>query len=243
MRAPGASTSSSYTSSRALASSPSSSATRERRLSSKSSSPRIACVGDPGDLLLAAGARGEHLDHLALDQGGVDVHHDQPHAAAQQVRGLHGDVDPLVRRLAGEDLAKLLRVGAGDVQVDRGDRVPRHPLDPVDVRTGVGDPTGDRGDRGGLQRGAEHRDVAAPLGSGRVVTGAAVDLDGHAELRGDVVEGVSQRLPVARRADQQAEDERGVGARSARCRAPRRRRTPGSRRPARSRRAGPCRSA
>ena len=63
-------------------------------------------LGDPGDLGLAAGVRGEHLDHLALDQGGVDVHHDQPHAAAQQVGGLDGDVDALAGGLARRAAAR-----------------------------------------------------------------------------------------------------------------------------------------
>ena len=51
-----------------------------------------------GDLAYAAGVGGEHLDHLALHQRRVDVHHDQPHAAAQQVGRLDGDVDRLLRR-------------------------------------------------------------------------------------------------------------------------------------------------
>ena len=109
-----------------------------------------------GDLVGAAGVRGEHLDDLALDQRGVDVHHDQPHAAAEQVRGLDGDVDALAGGLLDQRRPQPVGVGAGDVQVDRGDRVARHPLDPVDVGARVGDPAGDRGHRRRLERGADH---------------------------------------------------------------------------------------
>ena len=130
---------------------------------------------------------GEHLDDLALDQRRVDVHHDQAHAATQQVGGLDGDVDALVGRLPGQDVAQLLGVDPRDVQVDRRDRVARHPLDAVDVGAGVGDPAGDGGHRRGLQRRAEHGDVAATLGTAAVVAGAALELEGHAEVGGDAL--------------------------------------------------------
>ena len=100
-------------------------------------------LGHLGDLLLAAGVGREHLDHLALDQRGVDVHHDQAHAVAQQGGGLHGDVEALGGGLGGQHRAQDVGVGAGDVQVDGGDRVARHPLDAVDVGAGLGDPAGE----------------------------------------------------------------------------------------------------
>ena len=62
-------------------------------------------LGHAGDLDLLAGVGGEHLDDLALDEGGVDVHHDQPDAAAVQGVALDGEVDALLdglgRRAAG----------------------------------------------------------------------------------------------------------------------------------------------
>ena len=65
-------------------------------------------------------------------------------------------------RLDGEHGAERLGVGAGDVQVDRGHRVARHPLDAVDVGAGVGDPAGDRGACAGPSAGAPmHGDVAS----------------------------------------------------------------------------------
>ena len=88
---------------------------------------------------------GQHLDDLALDQRGVDVHDDQPHAAALQVGGLDGDVDALRGGLRRQGGAQGVGVDAGDVQVDRGDRVAGHPLDAVDVGAAVGDPPGHRG--------------------------------------------------------------------------------------------------
>ena len=48
---------------------------------------------------------------------------------------------------ADEHRAQRLGVGAGDVEVDGGHRVARHPLDPVDVGAGVGDPAGDGRER------------------------------------------------------------------------------------------------
>ena len=175
--------------------------------SSKSSSPRIARSVTAADLGAVPAVGGQQLDHLALDQRGVDVHHDQPHRAAQQARGLDRDVDALRGGLEREQRAQPVGVGAGDVQVDGGDRVARHPLDPVDVGAAVGDPAGDGGHRRGLQRRADHGDVRAALAPALVVAGAAVDLDAHAELGRGRLDGVAQLLPVARGGDQDAEDQ------------------------------------
>ena len=108
--------------------------------------------------------------------------------------------------LRGQRHPQPVRVGAGDVQLDRGDRVARHPLDPVDVRAGVGDPAGDRGDRRGLAAACPSTVTwLRPSGAAAVVAGAAVDLDLHAEVVGDPLQRAAQRLPVARRGDQHAE--------------------------------------
>ena len=119
---------------------PASRATRSRSDSSKSSSPRIARSVTAATSGCVAAVGGQQLDDLALDQGRVDVHHDQPHRAAQQAGRLDRDVDALRGRLEREQGAEPVGVGAGDVQVDGGDRVARHPLDPVDVGAAVGDP-------------------------------------------------------------------------------------------------------
>ncbi len=51
-------------------------------------------LGDLADLGLAPGVRREHLDDLALDQGGVDVEHDEALGALRDADPLHRDVDP-----------------------------------------------------------------------------------------------------------------------------------------------------
>ena len=199
-------------------------------------------TGDLRDLGLDARVRREHLDHLALDEGGVHVEHDQAHAPAQQVDRLDGDVDALGGGLEGQRAPQPLRIGARDVQVDRRDGVARHPLDPVDVGAAVGDPAGDGGEGRRLERDAEDGHVGAALATGAVVAGPAVDVDGHAEVRRRSARrrrGAASS-PAGPRPAPRAPA--GDGARSARCRAPRRRTGPASRRSPTSRRGGPCRS-
>ena len=48
---------------------------------------------DRADLVLDTGAGGEHLDHLALDEGRVDVEHDEPLGAPGESGALDRDVD------------------------------------------------------------------------------------------------------------------------------------------------------
>jgi hypothetical protein len=84
------------------------------------------------------------------------------------------------------------------VKVDGGDRIASHPLDPVDVGPSVGDPAGDRGHRGGPQRGADDRDIRATLPAGLVVADAPVQVDGHVEARGSLLDGRAHLLAVAR---------------------------------------------
>ena len=162
-------------------------------------------LGDAGDLDLLAGVGGEHLDDLALDEGGVDVHHDQPDAAAVEGVALHGEVDALPDGLDREERSQGLGRRAGDVQLDGGDGVARHPLDLVDVGARVGDPARDRGHRRGLERVADDRDVGALAAPAAVVARAAVHLDAHVEVGGGALDGVAQLLPVPRRGDEDAE--------------------------------------
>ena len=71
--------------------------------------------------------------------------------------------------LRGQHLAEPADLGARDVELDRRDRVARHPHDPVDVGAGVGDPSGDRGDGVRPQRPPEQGDVGSALAASAVV--------------------------------------------------------------------------
>ena len=187
---------------------PSSSATRARKRRLEVQLAAHRPIGEEGDLLLVPAVGGHQLDHLALDQRGVDVDHDQAHGASQQARRLDGDVEALRGRLDREQGAQPVRVGAGDVQVDRGDGVARHALDAVDVGPTVGDPPGDGGHGARGERGADHGHVRPALAATPVVAGAAIDLDVHPELVGRGLDGSAQRLPVARGSGHQdAEDQ------------------------------------
>src|SRR5690606_17462566 len=107
-------------------------------------------LGDLGDLVEAAGVLGEQLDDLALDEGGVDVHDDEPLGAPVQAALLDGDVDLLLGGLGGQRGAERVGVGAGDVHLDAGDGILREPLDAVDVGAVRGDAARDARHRGRL---------------------------------------------------------------------------------------------
>ena len=115
-------------------------ATRARSDSAKSSSPRIAAAVICFDLRPGSGVVGEHLDHLAGDQGGVDVEDDQPLGPAVETRPLDGDVDAG----SGADLdhrrPQRLVVGRRDRQFQAGDRVVGDPLDRLDVDAELTEP-------------------------------------------------------------------------------------------------------
>ena len=53
-------------------------------------------LGDLGDGCVRTGPGGQHLDDLALDQGGVDVEDDEPLGPPRQAVVLERDVDALV---------------------------------------------------------------------------------------------------------------------------------------------------
>ena len=98
----------------------------------------------------AAGARGEHLDDLALDECRVDVHDDEPLGPAVQA----GRARRRRRRRASAAAAasrgaQLGRVDAGDLELDGGDGIARDAHDAVDVAAVVGDAAGDAGQRRG----------------------------------------------------------------------------------------------
>ena len=58
--------------------------------------------GDGGHRSAGAGPFGQHLDDLALNQGGVDVEHDEPFSPSLEAEVLHGDVDALLGAHPGE---------------------------------------------------------------------------------------------------------------------------------------------
>src|SRR5690606_32095795 len=157
--------------------------------------------GDPGDLVGAAGVLGEQLDDLALDQRGVDVHHDQVLGAALQAGGLQGDVDLLGGRLGGEVAAEPLRVGAGDLQLDGGDRVAGQPLDPLDVGAGAGDRGGDRAQRARAQRVGQHGDVQPAVGDRGDPVVAGRELGLHLQVDGGLLDGAADLFEDAVPAD------------------------------------------
>ena len=124
-----------------------------------------------------------------------------------EVGGLHGHVDLLPGGLLGEHHPQPVGVGAGDVQVDGGDGVARHPLDAVDVGADVGDPAGDGGHGRGGERGAEDGHVGATGGAARVVAVALLDADLQVEIRRDLLDGRPQRLPVPGGGHEDPQDE------------------------------------
>ena len=85
------------------------------------------------DLALATCPRGQQVDGLVLQQGGVHVHHHQPHGPAVQAAALYRDVDAEMRRLLGQRGPQPGRIGAGYVELDAGHRATGQPPDPVDV--------------------------------------------------------------------------------------------------------------
>ena len=142
---------------------------------------------------------------------------------------------PRTRGLERELAAQGGDVGAGDVELDRGDGVARQPADAVDVGAVGGDPGGDRRRRRWPAAGRPRTTTAArPLRARRVVAGAGADRDRHAEPRRDVAATDAQHARPAARRPAAARASGGRGRRPARGRGPRRRR----RRCASNRRAG-----
>ena len=154
-------------------------------------------LGDCGDLGGPAGVLGEQLDDLVLDQRGVDVHHDEPTAAAGQAGRGHGDVGTDLVGHHGEVLPQVPDVGARHVELDGGHGVAREPPDAVDVGAVVGDRGGDGRHVVGLERGAHQHD-RGPAGAARsVVTVADLEVDPHPEGRAGAGQPVDEHVLVA----------------------------------------------
>ena len=162
-------------------------------------------LGDLGHLLRAAGPGGEQVNHLAGDQRGVHVHHDQPHGPPVQPAALHGHVHALLRRLPGQRHPERGRIGAGYVQLDTGHRAVREPVDAVDVRPAGRDPARDGRHRGRRQRAAQHGDMQPSAAPG-LLAGAHRYLGIQAEVGGDRADGPVDRgqVRIAAAAEQRA---------------------------------------
>ena len=86
--------------------------------------------------------RGQHLDHFALDQGGVDVHDDQALGTTVKAGRLNRDVVADAGRLGGQPLSEHQLVGPGHVELDGCHGVGGEPLDVLDVAATLGDGPG-----------------------------------------------------------------------------------------------------
>ncbi len=170
-------------------------------------------LGHLAHLGLAAGVRGDQLDHLVLDERRVDVHHHEVCAAAAEAASLHRDVHAERCRLRSQGLAQLLLVGARDRQLDRGHRVRRGAHDAVDVAPERGDASRDARQRGRQQRVAEHGHQEAASAAGDVLGRAEDDVGVHLQLVRDLARGDSSGVEhergavLHRRADEDAEGE------------------------------------
>ena len=86
-----------------------------------------------GHLGAAAAALGQQVDDLALQQGGVGVHHDQVLGPAVQPGHLDREVDLAAGRLLGQRAPQAVEVGAGHGQLVAVHRVGGQADDPLDV--------------------------------------------------------------------------------------------------------------
>jgi hypothetical protein len=162
---------------------------------------------DAGDLVLAARVGGDHLDDLALDQRGVDVHDHEALGVPQDAVLLHRDVDPLLVGDRGQVGLQLVGVGAGDLHADRGHRVARHADDAVDVAAVVLDALRQRGHGGRTQRGTQHHDLRAAHAAGAVVAHTVLDGDLEPEVPADAAHDPLESAEVVGKGDEGAEDE------------------------------------
>ena len=153
------------------------------------------------------GVRGDELDDLVLDEGGVDVHDDEPGTAPRQPGRGDRDVTPGLGRDEGEVAAQRRHVGAGDVELDRRHGPARQPADAVDVRAVPGDRPGDGRDVPGLE-GRRHDDDGGPPGAAAGVVAATADeRDVHAHRLTGPREAVGEDVLVATGREQHRQGE------------------------------------
>ena len=160
VRAPGASSIASYTSSSAEAGSPSSAATRLRSDSAKSSSPRIACSvtsATSSSRPACAASISITSPWIRVESTSITI---SRLARRYRPTGLYGDVEALPHPFEREHGPQRVGIRTGHGDLHRRHRVARHPADPVDVRAGVGDPPGDRGEPCAVSGLPDHRHLA-----------------------------------------------------------------------------------
>jgi hypothetical protein len=153
-----------------------------------------------GDLVLAAGVRGEELDDLVLDERGVHVHDDEALGPPVQPRRDHRDIDAQGRRLGHQGGPQRLRLRTGHGELDGRHGVLGQPEDTVDVAAGPGDPGGDRGRRLSGERMPEHGHQRPAVPARPVVaeTGDDLGLQPH-RVRPAVHRGPQVALQTGRR--------------------------------------------
>ena len=146
-----------------------------------------------GDLVLAAGVRGEQLDDLVLDERRVDVHDDQALRPAVQPGRHDRHVDADARAASVASAVRSGSVSTPDTANSTAvtgylaSRKIRSMLPPV-----AGDPGGDGGRGLGGQRVPEHGDVGTAAAARPVVAAAGDDLGLHLQRLGPAVDGGPQ---------------------------------------------------
>jgi hypothetical protein len=158
-----------------------------------------------------AGAGGEHLDHLAPDEGGVDVEDDEALAAPDQALALHRDVEVdrgghLHQRRTQRPVGRLGVVRHRDVQLQAGDRVVRDAADRVDVHVELGHGAGHLREGARADRPPQHHHrVRRPGPRRREGVGAELDRQPHAGVGHRALHRAPQGVRVAGAGDEHAQ--------------------------------------
>ena len=165
-------------------------------------------LGDLGDRRVRADPVGQHLDDLALDQGGVDVKDDEPLGPSRQAVILERDIDAFGD---GDLRQRFLQLSVGrarphrDPQLQTRYGIVGDAADEVDVDAERGDLAGDHAERLRSDGAAEHHDrVGRRFPHHRHVI-AALDRDVETDAVDGRLDLVAQRGPASdlRRADDQ----------------------------------------
>ncbi len=170
------------------------------------------CLGDSADLVLHAGVCGKHLDHLALDEGGVDIEHDQPLRATGETGAFHGDVDLEAGGQLGEPgpqsgVGLGTGVGGGDHEFESGHRVVGDSPDGVDVGALPCKFAAHRAQGPGADGAAEDHEGVCGHGRADTRLDTGLDLGVHADGRHGGLDLVLQRVGICGAGDEHPEGE------------------------------------